>query len=253
MSLHSVKFWPSANDNLATIAPLQVVGADLTVKIASNLPNMPNVSVNNSGVYQYKDMIRTISITSASNLAAINFTITGLASVQDTVGNPLNCIQVISEVVAGPNASTVQSVNLYSRIDSITTSVPTGAGQVSVGFGKKGITDYSFPNLNTSPPQHWAIQGQPVDATVTFNYQFYLSQTFPEVINDQQGNVTPYPAYIPGFSLTGSASHADPSYFPTAGTGIGIARMVWTNIDDSGAGNGNAKFYQTFIQQGITR
>ncbi len=245
-----VIYWPSFISGIAQIAPLQAVGADHVVKIRSNLPFMPNVPANNSGIFKYPSMIRTVALASLSNLSAINFTITGLASLPDANGNPLNCLQVISETIAGPNIDTVESINLYSRIDSIVASTDTAGDEVSVGFGSKGIIAYIFLNLNSPPPQHWAIQGQPITALPAFTYEFYGTLTEPEVINDQQGNVAPFPAFIPAFSVNGPHNN-QPSYAAILGpSNVGLLRMVWTKIDDS-AGDGNASFYQTFIQQGI--
>lgn len=63
-----------------------------------------------------------IDLTSVANLSAVNFTITGT----DSRG------LVQSEVLAGPNANTVQSVKLYSSITTIATSGAVGTN-MSVG------------------------------------------------------------------------------------------------------------------------
>jgi hypothetical protein len=68
-----------------------------------------------------------ITITSGGNDSAVNFTITGT----DYRGT------VVSEVLAGPNANTVTSVNSYATITSITTSGAV-ASAVTVGTAQSG-------------------------------------------------------------------------------------------------------------------
>ena len=62
------------------------------------------------------DTQRTVGLTSAGNLSAVNFTLTGT----DQQG------RVISEVLAGPNANTVSSVLNYKTITSIAVSAAVG-------------------------------------------------------------------------------------------------------------------------------
>jgi len=69
---------------------------------------------------------RSISLTSANNLAAVNFTISGI---QNGV--------LITEVLAGPNSNTVYSVQIYDKIYSIATSGLVN--QVRAGTGHLGF------------------------------------------------------------------------------------------------------------------
>jgi hypothetical protein len=78
------------------------------------------------------------------DLTGINFTITGT----DDQGHEL------SEVIAGPNAVTAQSVLDYSTVVSISADVAGGAGE-SVSFGTNGVgasvpipLDQYLPNFN---------------------------------------------------------------------------------------------------------
>lgn len=70
---------------------------------------------------------RRISMTSATNESATNFTIVG-------VGVDANGAAITGEVLAGPNANTVNSVNAYSSITSITPNATDAVDTVSVGF-----------------------------------------------------------------------------------------------------------------------
>lgn len=271
MSISSHIFWPDAASNEATIAPLQSVGADLTVKIQSNQPNMPNVPVNNSGIYYYNSMLRTISFNSASDLQAmgVRFTVTGLSAPVDGDGNPTETLSVFTEgPINAPNPDPTFSARVYARIDSIKTSVPIpDPFQVSVGFGTKGITSYIFLNMDVSPPQHWAIQGQPSDASAALAYDFYGSLSVPETINTLYGNLTPFPTvipqHIPSFPLTALAIDTDilisntsnfynSSTFPFPS----MVRMLWANVNDgsnTALVASTSSLYFTFYQQGIAR
>jgi hypothetical protein len=252
MSHPKVIFWPNVENNVATIAPLQVVGDDLTVQINSNQPNMPNVPVNNSGVYIYQDMLRTVSITSPNDLSAISFFIMGLSSPLDENGNPvLSTVELDTEtILVGPNNGTVLTTRVYQQIYSITTDIATGTDQVSVGFGSGGITAYTFLNLNSSAPQAVQLQGQVVNGNDNFNYQFYASMTKPEIINTNYGTVTPFPQPIPAFPV-GTLNTNVNIQVPL----VGPQAIIWAQISDATnpASDSVTSFYFTIIEQGITR
>lgn len=75
--------------------------------------------------------VRFVTLTSAADLSAINFTIVGY----DRWGNR------ISEVLVGPDTDTVQSLGVYSAITSITPD-GTDAADVSAGWPAGGVTPW---------------------------------------------------------------------------------------------------------------
>lgn len=77
-----------------------------------------------------KGIARAVSLTSASNLSAINFTVKGA----DVYGRPM------SQVLAGPNATTVDTAKCFKWVYSVTPSA-TSASDVSVGTSDI----YGFP------------------------------------------------------------------------------------------------------------
>ena len=259
MSQPNVIYWPSTIANATTIAPLQIVGADLTVKIASNLPYPQHTSDNTSGIYVYDKMIRNVSLTSASDLSAVNFSITGLSSPIDATGNPtLSIMEMHTEVIAGPNTNTVYTARIYSQITSITTNAPTGADLVSVGFGERGITAYVFLSSGSSSPQHFSFQGQPINATANFDYEFFSSVTRPETIDYNYGKLTPFPAPIPAFSMMQGAGIQHNTNFVMNNLGglpCAPCSILWAMINDREAYEAapipDASFYFTVLQQGI--
>jgi len=120
MSRHLKYIFPIA-DTVDVCELQDTAGADILV-LNGNLVNQ----VTNQLSFLDNGYSRSISITSANNLAAVNFTISGI---QNGV--------LLTEVLAGPNANTVYSDEIYDEIYSITTSGPTN--QVSVGTGYTGF------------------------------------------------------------------------------------------------------------------
>src|SRR5438105_8434289 len=94
-------------------AAVGAIAAAQTTAGAGNL--LINGTLATAGVAKL-DAQRTLGLTSAGNLSAINFTLTGT----DDQG------RVISEVLAGPNANTVSSVLNYRTITSIAVSAAAG-------------------------------------------------------------------------------------------------------------------------------
>tara|TARA_R110000868_G_scaffold138873_1_gene353394 strand:+ start:895 stop:1590 length:696 start_codon:yes stop_codon:yes gene_type:complete len=117
--------FPVAN-NLNVCALQNTVGAAALV-LNGNLANQVTKQVS----FIDRGYSRSISLTSVNNLAGVNFTISGI---QNGV--------LLTEVLAGPNANTVYSVQIYDKIYSIATN--GGVNQVSVGTGYTGF----FPLIN---------------------------------------------------------------------------------------------------------
>lgn len=85
---------------------------------------------------------RFVALSSTSNLSGTEFTIVG----QTVVDMSKNANQpymgtIISEVVQGPNATTVDTENMYTEIYSITPNTSSG-NEVSVGMSNQGVLPY---------------------------------------------------------------------------------------------------------------
>lgn len=80
---------------------------------------------------------RTVSITSAGNLAGVQYTIVGT----DGFNNP------VSETRAGPNATTVYTAQLFNTVTSVTPNVTT-ATTVRIGTGLTGSTIWYRSDFN---------------------------------------------------------------------------------------------------------
>jgi hypothetical protein len=100
------------------------------------------------------DLARKIEISSASNISAIDFTIVGL----DADGN------AATEVLTGPNATTVTSTLYYSVITSIT---PDGTSGSSLTVGTSDEIAYRSICLDYLSDEAALVD---VDVTGTANY-----------------------------------------------------------------------------------
>lgn len=122
-------------------AAVGAIAAAQTTAGAGNL--LINGTLASSGVATL-DVQRTVGLTSAGNLSAVNFTITGT----DDQG------RVISEVLAGPNANTVSSVLNYKTVTSIAVSAAVGtnvtADTVATGASREIPLDKWLNPFNVS-------------------------------------------------------------------------------------------------------
>jgi hypothetical protein len=160
---------------------------------------------------------RQITLTSANNLSAVNFTITGT----DIYGNAQ------SEVLAGPNANTVASVNSYSSVTSIATN--GAVAQVSAGLGTSGIA-------GTYLYDHFSIACDlGVQAIVTGTINYTLTYSF----NDAPD------IYDVGFTPVVAMTAATTSQMANV---IQPTRYVYMVINSSNVGGG---LVTTLIQQGL--
>lgn len=192
--------WLPANNTL--IAPLQTLVAAGNLSLNSKVPGQPN------GSFIFDKVIRDITLISANDLRLVNFTITGIGTPVDANINPTQTLGLISEVRAGPNgaANPVDSVNIYSKIISISADAP--AAGISVGSGPNGITDYVFLDYNKSIFQTSVqLQFNPrATATVTV----YQSLTNPQSIDINAGNlinVQPIPSFPVSILLTNATTN----------------------------------------------
>lgn len=120
MSRNLQYFWPANNtQGVAALQTLAGAGALILNGTYSN-------AVNNTVNFIRNGFVRIVTLTSANNLSAVNFTIIGIQ----------NGVSII-EVIAGPNNNTVNSTNEFDIITSITTSAAAAA--VSSGTGPVGF------------------------------------------------------------------------------------------------------------------
>lgn len=113
--------------NTSDVCALQTTVGAGNLVLNGNLANQ----VTNQVSFIDRGYSRSISLTSVNNLAATNFTISGI---QNGV--------LLTEVLVGPNANTVYSAQIYDKIYSITTG--NAVNQVRAGTGYTGF----FPLIN---------------------------------------------------------------------------------------------------------
>jgi len=121
----------------ALVAALQTTAGAANLVLTAGAGVTTVVRADGQTVLQL-DVPRNLTLTSAGNISAVNFTVTGY----DAYG------QLDTEVIAGPNANTVQGNVAFSQILSIATSGAVGTN-TSVGTGDK----FGLPLKVTNPGQ----------------------------------------------------------------------------------------------------
>lgn len=188
-----------------------VAGTVGAIAAAQTTAGAGNLLINGtlaSGGVATTDAQRTVGLTSAGNLSAVNFTITGT----DQQG------RIISEVLAGPNANTVSSVLNYKTVTSIAVSaavgsnvtadtVATGASQeipvdlyvnvfdVTLATEITGVVNYTIQYtfddvFSGSGPFNWAsVAGLQTQTTNQNAVQTQPVRAFRTLTNSGQGTV----------------------------------------------------------------
>ncbi len=261
MSKPITSIWPSNSFGFTDIASPQsntnlingqmVLNPNTGIYPASNPPP-------SSGAYVMPGMVRQIQISSISNNAGINFLVQGLgcpAAQLDTNGNPLGPVnQIISETIVGPNNSTVQSVNIYKYITSITPSTAI-VGSVSAGWGRQGITDPIMCDYNrigwyaTLQAQYYIGIGAVTDYTIyVSNTQAYEAK--PPYYGQWEYFPTPPGIMVTPLSAISSA-FVDNAQVSQVGNIPFPLTMIWANCNDNADLTLDNLLYLTFLQQGI--
>lgn len=254
MSMVSVVNWESAFGNLGAIAKSQTLAA------AGSLILNPN----NGPYYTFQNVVRSVSLTSTSNLSGVNVTITGLGGLCDANGNPyLDTNIPISTTIAGPNNDTVDTVTnaianryvIFSSISSVSTSAAVAG--LEVGLGSTGIAGYVFFDSDRSA-WYASCSAQPVGTPTSMKYTFYGCLNKPSYQNNI-GGIAPFIGNeMPSYTL------ADMDNFFTTPIGspmVGVDTLSissipiplatgWFNISDSSY-TGNDQFVFSILQQGI--
>lgn len=238
MSIPIVLHW--LPNNTAGIAPLQDVSAGGNFVLNCNIPSL------SQGPYIFaqdtvpQQVVRQITLTSGNNYAATTFTITGIGSPTengDGTGNPTQVFSLISENLAGPNANTVSSVNIYSQIISV--SPDTNVLGVSIGYGANGITDYVFLDYNRTIFQT-SVQLQFINhdsATVTA-YQTLSKPQYPSTVGNLI-NFQPLP-YFAVSTITAAIVNS-------LGVLVSPVALTWAKISTADTD----ELYFTVLQQGL--
>ena len=132
MSFPVVYNWPAIDNEAICLAQKidSVTGGNLSIN--------GNLTVNSiePGNAILPGISRTISLTSTGNLSAVSFTINGV----------LNS-SLKSEIIAGPNAATVETASLFDRVISVSSSA-NFLYDVSVGTGTTGQTHWYSSDYN---------------------------------------------------------------------------------------------------------
>jgi hypothetical protein len=157
--------WPAADTDSVCLAQQVVAGGSFNINGALATVNVP------APYAEFVGLERKVSLTSAADVSADNFTITGYYRGA-----------IISEVISGPNATTKQSVNLYTKVISITSEF-TLTDDVSIGTGNTGNTIWLRSDYQRSVNN--ATVGVKVLATA-------ITYTFEASLDDPIATPVPY-------------------------------------------------------------
>lgn len=121
--------FPAPSTTAVALAQTAASGVPLVINGALLTTNSRWAPQSGLAVALLPNIARKLTLTSAGNLSAVNFVIVGT----DAVNAPL------TETIAGPNATTVTTVNQFHTVNSITPSGAVGTA-VSVGTSAEGST-----------------------------------------------------------------------------------------------------------------
>lgn len=233
-----VYHWPA--QDTAAISALQTVGAGGSMVLNGTL-KQPTIAI-----VEFVGICRKVTLTSAANLSAGNFTITGTY-----LGKPQ------TETMPGPNANTVESAYLYDNVLSIVSVASTGANTVSAGSGSDGHTRlyYYDPQSSVCAVSAQVIRVAGTNGSYSFKSicqdlddpDFSVSNginTMYNMINQTGGNTLGAHGILP---ITGTGAGAPTYDIPVFGL-IPI-KFCWISIS-SNVGD-TAAFSMYITQQGI--
>jgi hypothetical protein len=210
MSRPVSQYWPVPNET--AVAALQDLAAPGALVL--------NGTLSRKGVpLSFPQMNRAVSLTSANNLGAANFTIVGTTSSGIAV----------EEVMAGPNNNTVQSANSYHTITSITCDAAVNG--ISAGSGQSGYLSWNQYDYNRGFSSYLAIQVV-VEGNITY--------TFGATLEDVSSVIDPYL-----FDVTTDLTNQNVDGTGTAVTGLRYYTTTINASDDTGA------LTVYYMQQGI--
>lgn len=143
---------------------------------------------------------RKVTVTSAANLAAITFTVTGTDA--DGVAQ--------TEAITGPGATTVTGSKFFLTVTEVAISATLGANEADVGWADEFVTP--------TYPINWRASEASVSIVRTGTINWTLRQTF-----DELAPSATYPAGPSSATLTWSSS---------TDTGVvGVTTSAITNYD----------------------
>lgn len=209
MSYPAVYSWPVPA--AAAVAQTQTLGGAGSLVL--------NGTFASAGVVVFPSFARAISLTSANNLGAVQFTVTGTTNGA-----------MVFEAIAGPNNNTVQTTVIFDAVTSITTN--NAAAAVSAGTGTIGRTHWFFHNYHAVVPS-LTVQ---VNITATINYSF--ATTLMDIEGVPDANIV---KFNPVTDLTNATTSVMDGYFIPA-------RYSSITVNSS---NATGALTAIFLQQGI--
>jgi hypothetical protein len=182
MSTYNVTEWP-ISDIIAVCDTQNVVSAGALllngILAKTYIPNQ--ISFINAS------MIRSVSITSTANLSGITFTISGLQNGA-----------FITEILTGPNNTTIYGTKYYDIISSVVAS--GAASTVSVGSGTSGF--FPIVSVNTNNVNGNVNYSVAALTSTSAGITYSLYQTLEQVNNNYIAFANQRSVFFPALGLT---------------------------------------------------
>ena len=171
MSTYTPLTWPVIDK--AAVCALQDLASAGSLLLNGTLTN---VDTPNQISFIGNNFIRSISITSANNLSAVNFTIIGFQNEA-----------FVTETIVGPNNTTLFGTKYYDIITSVIVSA--SVNQVSIGTGDKGYLPLIQLNTVSSSINYSCSARLPNSSSITYSLLQTLEQVTTNYIafKDQEG------------------------------------------------------------------
>lgn len=156
MSRFTVYTWTAADTT--AVSALQTLAGAGAIKLNGTLA-IGEVIGKTPVVIPFGNVSRTVSLTSANNLSAVNVTITGTYKGA-----------VVTETRVGPNANTVYTAQLFDTVTAITTDAAVTA--LSAGSGTTGHTNWYLYNYQCVGS--WLSAQVEISGTINYSFQTTL-------------------------------------------------------------------------------
>lgn len=187
----------------ALLAVLQTTGAAANLVLTAGA-GVTTVVVNGQ-TRLVLDVARTVSLTSAGNISAVTFTVSGY----DIYG------QAMTQTLAGPNANTVNTLKAFKQIVSIAAGAAVGTN-TSAGFGDTFGFPVRVPDIGYLVSVKWAQTlaadaGTPVVAVAT--------SPSTAALGDVRGT------YLPSSASNGTRRLVAAIYVPAISSGPNATRV----------------------------
>lgn len=231
MSFQQTVTMPVATADSIAIAQSVALNAYMTLIPTDNFGNItlaPITSTSTTATIP-NNFAMTISFTSGADLSGVTLVLIG----KDLAGN------TITENLAGPNATTIESAKNYHSLTSVKVTVAaiTDPDTISAGIGTVGISNWILLDVDRISSDITVE----VDVTGTLEYTVYQSILKIQSCDSNEQIINPTAGFVLSTDLSSKTASASESF-------TGPYSGFYISVDSSTA---TATMSMTVLQQGI--